>query len=28
LTELEKQIKEYTEKHNEFLQELGLPLLP
>ncbi|MXS82508.1 type I restriction-modification system subunit M [Nitrosomonas oligotropha] len=28
LTELEKRIKENTGKHNEFLKELGLPLLP
>ena len=28
LTELEKQIKKNTEKHNEFLKELGLPPLP
>ncbi|MBX9917807.1 MAG: type I restriction-modification system subunit M [Nitrosomonas sp.] len=28
LTELEKRIKENTAKHNKFLKELGLPLLP
>lgn len=28
LTMLEKQINEATEKHNGFLKELGLPLLP
>ncbi|MEK6735891.1 MAG: N-6 DNA methylase, partial [Pseudomonadota bacterium] len=28
LTALEKQINEATEKHNRFLRELGLPLLP
>ena len=28
LTESEKKIREATSKHNEFLKELGLPLLP
>ena len=28
LIEIEKQIREATTKHNEFLKELGLPLLP
>jgi type I restriction enzyme M protein len=28
LVEIERKIKEATEKHNEFLKELGLPLLP
>ena len=28
LTEVEKKIQEATERHNEFLKELGLPLLP
>lgn len=28
LVELDKQIKAATQKHNEFLKELGLPLLP
>ena len=28
LVELDKQIKAATKKHNEFLKELGLPLLP
>ena len=28
LTESEKQIREATSKHNEFLEKLGLPLLP
>jgi type I restriction enzyme M protein len=28
LVALDKQIKEATQKHNEFLKELGLPLLP
>ena len=28
LVELEKKIEESTEKHNKFLKELGLPLLP
>jgi type I restriction enzyme M protein len=28
LAALEKQINEATEKHNGFLKELGLPLLP
>lgn len=28
LIELEKQIEQATEKHNQFLKELGLPLLP
>ena len=28
LVELEKQIVSATKKHNEFLKELGLPVLP
>ena len=28
LVETEKQIQESTAKHNKFLKELGLPLLP
>lgn len=28
LVEIEKQVREATAKHNEFLKELGLPLLP
>jgi type I restriction enzyme M protein len=28
LVEIERKIKEATEKHNQFLKELGLPLLP
>jgi type I restriction enzyme M protein len=28
LTESEKKIREATNRHNEFLKELGLPLLP
>ena len=28
LAELENKVKEATEKHNQFLKELGLPLLP
>lgn len=28
LVEIDKRVKEATAKHNEFLKELGLPLLP
>ena len=28
LMDIEKRAKEATDKHNQFLQELGLPLIP